>query len=37
MLDIELLRKNFEEVNRRIQTRHKTYPQLEEFKLVDKK
>ena len=37
MIDIELLRKNFDEVSKHIQSRHRNYPQLEEFKAVDKK
>jgi seryl-tRNA synthetase len=37
MIDIELLRKNYDVVAKQILTRHKNYPQLDEFKVVDKK
>lgn len=37
MIDIELLRKNYDLVSKKILSRNKVYPQLEEFKEVDKR
>jgi seryl-tRNA synthetase len=35
MIDIELLRKDYDNVVKKIQSRNKDYPQLEKFKVVD--
>jgi seryl-tRNA synthetase len=37
MLDINLLRNDFENISKRILSRNKDYPQLKEFKQVDTK
>jgi seryl-tRNA synthetase len=37
MLDINLLRNDFENVSKRILTRNKDYPQLKTFKQIDAK
>jgi seryl-tRNA synthetase len=35
MIDIKLLRTNFDEVEKNIQRRNKYYPALKEFKTID--
>jgi seryl-tRNA synthetase len=37
MLDIKLLRTNFEEIKKNIDLRNKNYPALEKFQVIDKK